>query len=104
MTSDNPSLLSHLFKRLEAEFARKDLGPLHYFLGIEVIPFKDRIFLSQSKYALDLLTKTNMHNSKPIGSPLAPKHNLHNIATTSVDGTPYRSVVGALQYLTLNTS
>lgn len=60
------------------------------------------MFLSQRKYASDLLVCASMHQCKPISTPLAlkapvsthPDHPFH-------DPTPFRSLVGALQYLTL---
>jgi hypothetical protein len=46
VTSNKPALLSQLVSRLSSEFSMKDLGPLHYFLGIEVLPFSGGLFLS----------------------------------------------------------
>jgi hypothetical protein len=46
---------SHLVQNLCSEFAVKDLGPLHYFLGIEVTPVPLGLVLTQKKYTLDLL-------------------------------------------------
>ena len=48
----------------------KDLGPLHYFLGIEVHPFSGGLFLSQQKYACEILARASMTGCKPIGTPL----------------------------------
>ncbi|XP_060202913.1 uncharacterized mitochondrial protein AtMg00810-like [Lycium barbarum] len=47
-------------QKLESEFAMKDLGPLSYFLGIEVKYFPGGIHLTQSKYASDMLKRVNM--------------------------------------------
>uniref|UniRef100_A0A2N9F793 DDE Tnp4 domain-containing protein n=1 Tax=Fagus sylvatica TaxID=28930 RepID=A0A2N9F793_FAGSY len=80
----------------------KDLGPLHYFLGIEVIPFSGGLFLSQQKYACDILARSSMTGCNPIGTPLAQKHNLRRNDPILVDATNYRSIVGALQYITLS--
>jgi histone deacetylase 1/2 len=44
-----------LLKDLEQEFALKDLGDLHYFLGIEVQRSRDGLKLSQGRYAVDIL-------------------------------------------------
>jgi hypothetical protein len=101
VTSNTPSLLSRLVSRLSNEFSMKDLGPLHYFLGIEVLLFSGGLFLSQQKYAHDLLARSSMTGCNPIGTPLAPKHNLRRDDPIIVDATNYRSIVGALQYITL---
>jgi hypothetical protein len=47
---------------LSAEFAMKDLGPLSYFLGIAVTRSSDGLFLSQSRYATDILQRAKMQD------------------------------------------
>jgi hypothetical protein len=89
---------------LHDEFALKDLGELHYFLGIEVTKAKDGLILSQEKYASDLLKKEGMSDCKPVATPLSTteKLSLHEGTVLGEnDSTKYRSIVGALQYLTL---
>ena len=52
--------------QLSSNFALKNLGRLHYFLGVEVTwCANDSIHLSQSKYIHDLLRHTNMLQAKP---------------------------------------
>jgi len=46
------------------------MGLLHYFLGFEVHQAKDGIFISQRKYARDLLSKFGMLNYKPVATPV----------------------------------
>jgi hypothetical protein len=78
------------------------LGPLHYFLGIEVNRLSDGILLTQTKYASDILRRAGMSDCKPATTPLSTSAKL-----TACDGDPlgpddaskYRSIVGALQYL-----
>eukprot|EP00253_Pinus_taeda_P025095 PITA_25095 len=48
----------------------KDLGLLHYFLGLEIWQRSDGLFVSQSKYAREILEKFNMHGWKPGDTPL----------------------------------
>lgn len=47
----------------------KDLGPLKYFLGIEVLRSKQGIFLSQRKFTVDLLNEVGMLDCKPSDTP-----------------------------------
>nr|XP_020160171.1 uncharacterized mitochondrial protein AtMg00810-like [Aegilops tauschii subsp. strangulata] len=102
LTACTAGLLSQLTDRLRAEFAIKDLGPLHYFLGVEVVRRPDGFFVHQRKYAHELLDRAGMLNFKPAATPVDTKAKL-----SAMDGSPasdaafYRSIVGALQYLTL---
>ena len=52
------------------EFEMSNLGVLLYFLGLQVKQVEDGIFLSQTKYAKDLLFKYGMHNSKASATPM----------------------------------
>jgi hypothetical protein len=77
---------------------------LHYFLGIEVSSVADGIALCQRKYILDLLKKANMMMAKSCTTPMAVTDRLSKTSGTllsSTDATQYRSIVGALQYVTL---
>ncbi|XP_062028867.1 uncharacterized mitochondrial protein AtMg00810-like [Rosa rugosa] len=80
----------------------KDLGNLHYFLGIEVQRSAAGLSLTQSKYALDLLRHTDMLDAKPYATPAVSGKRLSiNDGDALSDPTAFRSVVGALQYLTI---
>jgi histone deacetylase 1/2 len=57
VASSMPSATSGLLHSLKQDFALKDLGELHYFLGIEVNKVADGLVLTQDKYASDLLKK-----------------------------------------------
>jgi len=94
-------MLRTLINRLAQEFSMKDLSDLHYFLGIEVIRNDKGIFLSQAKYALDLLTHADMVDCKPISTPFVVGSHLTESGTPHCDATQFRSLAGALQYLTL---
>ena len=66
----------HLKRQLKQEFEIKDLGKLKYFLGIEVAYSKQGIFISQQKYVLDLLKKTEKLGSKASSISIASNHKL----------------------------
>lgn len=79
----------------------KDLGSLNYFLGIEVITTSSGLFLSQSKYASELLVKARMVDYKPSPSHASVKPGIADFDYTFPDVQLYRTLVGSLQYLTL---
>ena len=76
LTACTAGLLSQITARLRAEFAVKDLGPLHYFLGVEVVHRLDGFFLYQRKYAHELLERAGMLNCKPAAMPVDTKAKL----------------------------
>ena len=65
-----------LLKDLKLEFALKDLGDLHYFLGIEVIQIKDGILLTQEKYTTDILKRVGLEHCKPVSTPISTSEKL----------------------------
>lgn len=100
LTGSSAVLLDEFVQLLCKEFAMKDLGQLHHFLGIEVTHTSEGLFLNQFHYAFTLLDRFGMLDSKPMSTPLELRPPVTK-AAASVDATIYRSMVGALQYLTL---
>jgi hypothetical protein len=102
VTGTDPQVIQTLITRMQHEFPVKDLGPLSYFLGIQVSRTLDGLHLCQAKYVADILHRTHMADAKPALSPCASGSKLSRF-----DGAPlqhvseYRSLVGALQYCTL---
>jgi hypothetical protein len=102
ITSSLPQGPDSLLQSLRVDFAIKDLGPLHFFLGMEAISTFDGIILSQQRYILDLFHKSNMSEAKPVKTPMSTAHALTLLSgDTLIDPSPYRSLVSALQYLSL---
>ena len=88
--------------KLGHQFSLKDMGSLHFFLGVEVIPTCAGLFLSQHKYIRELLQTTNMLGAKDVSTPLSTTTSLHLVdGTAAVDSTKFRRVIGSLQYLSL---
>jgi hypothetical protein len=103
VTSSSPEAVTTLLADLKEDFALKDLGKLLYFLGIEVKEELDGITLSQAKYAQNLLKRVGMLGCKPCTTPLSASEKLSSydgVPLSPEDATRYRSIVGALQYLT----
>ncbi|KAJ9544115.1 LOW QUALITY PROTEIN: hypothetical protein OSB04_023822, partial [Centaurea solstitialis] len=85
-----------LLQQLHSTFAIKDLGSIHYFLGIEVVLSPNGLFLSQQKYIHEILSKTKLEGVKPVNTPLAA-----NFATLEPDTlSKYCRCLTILQYLT----
>nr|XP_034924377.1 uncharacterized mitochondrial protein AtMg00810-like [Populus alba] len=101
LTGSTPSLVSNFIMVLSSEFAMKDLGPIHHFLGMEITPTTSGLHLSQSHYALTILERSNMVDCKPMSTPLEAKTKISSNNTLMEDPSYYRGIVGALQYLTL---
>jgi hypothetical protein len=103
--SSSNEAVTALLQDLNSEFALKDLGDLHFFLGIEVKRNPEvGLHLSQEKYATDLLSKAGLQGCKPSPTPISSSGKLSLLEgdpLNSDDGTKYRSLVGGLQYLTL---
>jgi hypothetical protein len=78
-----------------------DLGTLHYYLGVEASQHPNQIFLSQTKYAIELLNKFVMEDCKPSLTPMEQKMKLSKFEGGElVNSTKYRQLVGSLIYLT----
>eukprot|EP00253_Pinus_taeda_P032297 PITA_32297 len=91
--------LIHKCKReLDSEFEMKDLGLMHYFLGLEVWQKPREIFLSQGKYVVKILERFGMVDCKPITTPMEPDFKkLSGSAAGPIlrNATEYRQLVGA---------
>ncbi|RVW26307.1 Retrovirus-related Pol polyprotein from transposon RE1 [Vitis vinifera] len=102
ITGNNVEAAQTFIQQLSQRFSLKDLGPLTYFLGVEVTSHTNGLFLSQRKYIADLLNRTHMTEAKPAPTPLATSPILTLQSGTPLsDPTEYRTVVGSLQYLSL---
>ncbi|KAI3522492.1 hypothetical protein L1887_00319 [Cichorium endivia] len=88
-------------KEMKARFEMSDLGLLTYYLGIEVSQHATGITLKQEAYAKNILKKTRMLDCNATRSPMEHKLRLSKDEEGElVDPTEYRSIVGALRYLT----
>ena len=95
--------LIHQCKReLASEFEMKDLGLMHYFLGLEVWQRPGEIFLSQGKYVVKLLKRFGMVDCKSLSTPVElnfKKLSGNVVGLMLTNPTEYRQLVGALMFL-----
>ena len=100
ITGDDPEYIAFVKARLSEQFLMSDLGPLRYFLGIEVSSTSDGFFISQERYIQDLLTRATLTDDRTPETPMEL-----NISLRASDGDPpsdptrYRHLVGSLVYL-----
>jgi hypothetical protein len=101
LTSNNSSFITQLILNLNKVFELKDMGTLSYFLGLQIQRSTKGLTVTQTKYATDLLTKHNIVHCSPCKTHCVP-----NVKLSATCGQPladiyaYRSLVGALHYLT----
>lgn len=99
---NDDKIIATLKSFLNQHFYIKDLGPLKYFLGIEVARSQQGICLSQRKYTLDIF-----NNADLLGARLKAISMEQNIRLNDIDGvqlhnpTMYRQLVGQLIYFTI---
>ena len=102
ITSDDVDGISVLKAELAKQFEMKDLGPLQYFLSIEVAYLLRGYLLSQSKNVVDILERARITDNETVDTLIVV-----NAKYSSFDGVPfsdptsYRTIVGSLAYLTI---
>jgi hypothetical protein len=97
---DDPEYIAFVKTHLSDQFLMSDLGPLRYFLGIEISSTSEGFFLSQEKYIQDLLDRASLTNHWTAETPM--ELNVHLVATDGEpleDHTHYHHIVGSLVYL-----
>jgi hypothetical protein len=78
-------------RKMVVEFEMKDLGMMHYFLGLEVWQRQDEIFLNQGKYTVEILKRFGMLDCKAMATPMVSNLKLLQDTTSeTVDVTLYR--------------
>ncbi|XP_042486100.1 uncharacterized mitochondrial protein AtMg00810-like [Macadamia integrifolia] len=103
VTGNQLSHVTSLLQQLAIEFSIKDLGRLSFFLGVKVFyQHGGGVLLSQARYMSDLLQRAGMTDCKPVTMPMATTSVASSLGgVLLLDPTRYRSIVGALQYITL---
>uniref|UniRef100_A0ACD5Z149 Uncharacterized protein n=1 Tax=Avena sativa TaxID=4498 RepID=A0ACD5Z149_AVESA len=100
ITGDDSEYIAFVKARLRDQFLMTDLGPLRYFLGIEVSSTSNGFYISQEKYIRDLLARAALGDERTVETPMEL-----NVKLQPTDGDPlpdptrYRHLVGSLVYL-----
>lgn len=103
ITGPSEKILADLKTHLNTAFKLKDLGPLRYFLGLELARSSKGIHLSQRNYVLHLLEDTTFLASKPCNLPMDPNVKLQlDQGDLLQEPSVYRRLIGRLLYLTIS--
>ncbi|KAI3732673.1 hypothetical protein L1987_63880 [Smallanthus sonchifolius] len=99
--STNEEMCREFEQVMKSKFEMSNMGELSFFLGLQVSQREDSIYLHQTKYVQDILSKYKMNNSSTYGTPIPVNHSLHpDKDGKDVDYTLYRGMIGSLMYLT----
>nr|GEV10695.1 retrovirus-related Pol polyprotein from transposon TNT 1-94 [Tanacetum cinerariifolium] len=99
--STNPKYTKRFEKLMHSRFEMSLMGEIKFFLGLQIHQSPRGIFISQAKYALEILHKHGMDKGQSIGTPMATKTKLDaDLSENSVDQTNYHSKIGSFMYLT----
>jgi hypothetical protein len=94
------SLIIQCKEELASEFDVKDLGLMHYYLGLEVWQKRGEVFLGQGKYAIKILQKFGMMDCKSMDTLMKTNiRKVKDLDSDPVDPSLYRQLIGSLMYL-----
>ena len=99
--------INEVKRALGAKFNIKDMGKLHYFLGMNILQDEKtgNIWIGQPAYVESILKKFGMNNSKPVSTPIDPNTKLIKATDDEqiIDQQLYQSAIGSLLYLSGGT-
>ncbi|XP_042379979.1 uncharacterized mitochondrial protein AtMg00810-like [Zingiber officinale] len=101
-TGNDESMFVKFKNSMKLEFDMTDLGRMKYFLGVDLLQNPEGIYISQRKYAKDVLEKFGMEKSNNVKNLIVPGVKLTKDEEGSkVNATMYKQLVGSLMYLTV---
>ena len=99
--STNPDMNKEFSDIMTKEFEMSHMGELNFFLGLQIKQLDNGTFISQEKYARDLVNKFGMTTASGKATPMATNEALSKEdLSKDVDPTLYRGMIGSLLYIT----
>ena len=85
---------------LAREFEMKDMGLIHYFLGLEVWKGDGELFVSKGNYSNEIIQRFQMDSCKPMEIPLVTNSRKEDATPSEeADAIVYQKLVGSVMYL-----
>jgi hypothetical protein len=105
IATNNVENMKMVKEALQSVFKMKDLGPIHYCLGIEIKQDLEAntITMSQKKYSEEILKRFGMEDCKSLSCPLDANEKLKKAESEEDSEFPYQNLVGSLMYLAVST-
>ena len=86
---------------MQAKFETSMIGELNHFLGLHILQQESSIFISQYKYAKNLMKKFGLESASSVRTPISLNVKLTvDLLGKNVDSSLYRSMIGNILYLT----
>nr|GEW01230.1 retrovirus-related Pol polyprotein from transposon TNT 1-94 [Tanacetum cinerariifolium] len=99
--STHPRYIQLFFDLMKSRFEMSMMEKMAFFIGLQVNQSPCGIFINHPKYVLEILNKYGMESCDPVGTSMEAKDKLDlDQNGTPVDATKYRSMIGALMYIT----
>ena len=99
--------MQRLKNSLKVQFKMKDMGELHYYVGVCIVQDKEmkQVYLHQGQYIEKMLKKFGQTEAKPVSTPadLNVKLQKEDGVSRPVDKITYQSIVGSLLYAAITT-
>jgi hypothetical protein len=100
LTGNDLNFIKKFQQALAQKISLKDLGAPSHFLGVELVPTSNGMFLTQHHYIRELLHKASKSDAKPVSTPMSTTCSLvANEDSSTCDVSHFRSLAGSLHYL-----
>ena len=101
LASKKPEVIQKTKKLFASKFEVKDMGRLHYFLGVRIVQNEGNVWIGQDRYLEEVLEKFGMQNAKSVATPMEQNAKPQQVTKDSelFDSKLYQSAIGSLMYL-----
>eukprot|EP00794_Sanderia_malayensis_P004292 gene4292-4861_t len=101
----NQDEMDEIVSRLNKDFKMKDMGSLHYCLGVNIEQHESEFRLSQKQYIIKMLERHSLQDATPASTPMDPnvQHVINDGYSKPSDKTEYQSMISSLLYTAIGT-